>query len=165
MARPDVSLSKVVAAITECVCVALAKQGGGPTCWCGLFPGTEVSWDYCGECSSGACGMGYVRLISVYESQQFPQQDPLPSNCGAPLVAELAVGALRCIPVADRDGSLPDEAALLEAGLATFADMAAIRSAVQCCDLGDREFALGTYLPLGARGGCVGGEWTVWVAL
>jgi hypothetical protein len=160
-----VSLSKVVAALTDCVCETLATKGGGPTCWCGLFPGAEVSWDYCGECSGGTCGMAYVRLVSVYESQQFPQQDPLPSNCGAPLVAELAIGALRCIPVAERDGSLPDEAALLEAGLATFADMAAIRTAVMCCDMDEREVALGTYTPLGARGGCVGGEWTVWVAL
>lgn len=160
-----VRLAKVVAALTDCVCETLAVEGAGPTCWCGLFPGAEVSWDYCGECSGGTCGMAYVRLVSIYESQQFPQQDPLPSNCGAPLVAELAIGALRCIPVAERDGSLPDEAALLEAGLATFADMAAIRTAVSCCDLGDREFAFGSYAPLGARGGCVGGEWTVWVTL
>lgn len=165
MARLDVSLAKVVGALTECVCEALAKQGAGPTCWCGLFPGNEVSWDYCGECSGGQCGMGYVRVVSVFPSQQFPQQDPLPGACATPLVVELAVGALRCVPVMDSDGSLPDEAAFLETGLGVFADMAAIRNAVDCCDLGGRDVAIGAYQPLGPRGGCVGGEWSVWVSL
>jgi hypothetical protein len=158
-----IRLAKAVAALTDCVCAALAANGAGPTCWCGLFPGSEVSWDFCGECSGATCGMGYVRVVSIYESSSFPTPDPTPTNCAAPLVVELAIGALRCIPVAEQDGTLPNEEALLETGLGVFADMAAIRTAVSCCEVGDR--ALGVWTPLGARGGCVGGEWSAWVAL
>jgi hypothetical protein len=158
-----IRLAKIVGNLTECLCERLASEGGGRPCWCGLFPGNEVSWDYCGECSNGLCGMAYVRVVSVYESDQFPQPNPIPSKCGSPIVAELAIGALRCVPVMEQDGSLPDEESLLEVGLATFADMAAIRTAVQCCEADGALFGFGPYQPLGPRGGCVGGEWTVWV--
>jgi hypothetical protein len=158
-----VRLSKVVAALTDCLCEGLTQHGAGPTCWCGLFPGTEVAWDYCGECSSRKCGMGYVRIVSVYESDSFPTPNPDQSRCGSPLAVQLAVGALRCLPTMEQDGSLPDEAAMLEAGLAVIADMGAMREALRCCDVD--ELVIGAYTPLGARGGCVGGEWSVWVAL
>jgi len=55
------SIVESLLALSDCVCELLVTHGAGSTCWCGLYPGAAVSWEYCGECQSGACGMGYVR--------------------------------------------------------------------------------------------------------
>ena len=58
--------------LADCVCEQLATAGAGPTCWCGVYPGAEVAWDYCGECNGGHCGMGWVRLRAVFPYDIFP---------------------------------------------------------------------------------------------
>jgi hypothetical protein len=154
-------LATIVSQLTDCLCELLETEGGGPTCWCGFYPGAQPSWDYCGECSGGSCGMGYVSIVSVFPSQTMP--DPaVASGCAMELAVTLRVGAMRCVPVADEQGMLPDEGAMLESGLAIMADMGAIHKAVACCIPGA---FVGAYVPQGARGGCAGGEWTVTVSL
>ena len=155
------SISSVIADLVDCVCVALETDGAGPTCWCGFYPGSQVSWDYCGECSGGSCGMGYVRLVNAYRSEDMLNPD-LNTRCASPLTLQLAVGAIRCIPVADDDGRLPDPESMWESSLAVLADMAALFVAADCCP---GEHILGEYTPVGPQGGCAGGEWTVWVSL
>lgn len=155
-------LASVIASLSECVCETLTTSGGGPLCWCGLYPGAQVSWDYCGNCSGATCGMGYVRLDAVYPSSSLPQPDITPT-CAAPLAARIAVGALRCVPVADDSGNLPEPMDLWESGLQIIADMGALHEAIVCCKPG--YYVLGEYTPLGPRGGCAGGEWMVTVAL
>jgi hypothetical protein len=157
-----VRLSKVVAALTDCVCDLLASKGGGPPCWCGFWPGTDVPWVGCGgECGKRACGMGYVTVNAVYPSSSFPTPDT-GLTCTAPLAATLTVGALRCLPVGDGDG-MPSDSEMLEVGLTVIADMAALREAIRCCL--DDDYVLGAYTSLGPDGGCVGGQWTLTVAL
>lgn len=155
------ALSNTIAELVDCVCVALETDGAGPTCWCGFYPGAEPSWDYCGECSGGACGMGYVRVVNSYRSTDFPNPD-ITYGCTSPLTVQLAVGALRCVPVADGQGALPNEDTMWESSLGTLADMSALFIAADCCP---KEHMVGEYTPLGPQGGCAGGEWTVWVSL
>jgi hypothetical protein len=154
-------LAKVIADLTDCVCELLATKGGGATCWCGYVPGIEVSWDGCGECDRGGCGMGYVSVQSVFPSSALPAPD-FGTTCEGPLAAQLVVGALRCIPIGDDE--VPDAKDMMEAGLAIIADMGALHEAIACC-MGDREYVVGQYDSLGPEGGCAGGQWTVTVAL
>lgn len=155
------ALSNVVADLVNCVCEALNTDGAGQTCWCGFYPGSEVSWDYCGSCSGDTCGMGYVRIVGMHRSTTFPEPD-LTVNCNGPVVVQFAVGALRCVPVADDSGRLPNEAMIWESSLGVLADSAALYVAADCCM---SRHLIGEYVPLGPQGGCVGGEWTVWVSL
>lgn len=156
-------LSKIIAALTDCLCETIAKDGGGAACWCGFYPGQTPSWDYCGECSSRKCGMAYVVLDSMYPSDSLPNPSLTPQHCGSPLAVTFRVGVLRCVPQMEEDGSLPNEEELLEAGLAIVADAAAIWSVVSCCL--DEDVFVGQYTSLGPEGGCAGGEWTVTVGL
>lgn len=153
--------STVIADLLDCVCVALETDGGGTPCWCGFYPGAQVSWDYCGECSGGACGMGYVRMVNAYRSADLVNPD-LSLQCTTPVTVQLAVGAVRCVPMATENGSLPDEETMWESSLAILADMTALFAAIECCP---GVHILGEYNPVGPQGGCAGGEWTVWVSL
>lgn len=95
-------------ALATCVCEFLALEGAGPTCWCGLVPGgPNVSWEACsgGECRTDVCGMGYVRLGTVFPYETFPVQT-ITDRCDRPLAWGVEVGALRCVPVHD-DGTPP----------------------------------------------------------
>jgi hypothetical protein len=156
------ALATKVATLVECLCRMLAEQGAGPTCFCGVVPGEQVAWDYCGECTSGACGMGYVRLGRVFPTTAFPNEQGY-GKCNTYLAAQITVGALRCAPVASDTGELPNEQDMAEAWLAVVADMGAMHQAVRCC--GFRDYYLEGYTPLGPTGGCVGGEWMVTVLL
>jgi hypothetical protein len=156
-------LALLLAELSECLCDALAKDGAGRTCFCGVVPGASPSWDYCGECDGGLCGMGYIYVESVYPSSSFPVQDAS-SRCTVPFAARLGIGALRCAPIADESGALPDVDEMSEAFLGMNADMGAILSAIMCCSAID-EYALEQWRASGPQGGCVGGEWQVVVAL
>lgn len=149
-----------LSALAECVCAELATTGAGPTCWCGLYPGQAVSWDYCGECNGGRCGMGYVRLAGVFPYSTFPQ--PLiDDRCVRPLAWAVEVGALRCLPTLP-DGALLDPDSMAEVALAQILDASALHRAVKCCGV---EAAIETYVPVGPAGGCVGGFWRAFLAV
>jgi hypothetical protein len=156
-------LAKVLAELSDCLCVSLETVGAGPTCFCGVVGGESPAWDYCGECQGDKCGMGYITVQSVFPSSQFPEADPL-TQCAAPFAAAITIGALRCYPSMSENGDLPTEDEMLEAFLATNADMGAMLEAIQCCSALE-EYALGAWSPLGPTGGCAGGEWTLTVAL
>jgi hypothetical protein len=155
-------LSVIIADLTECLCALLASEGAGPTCFCGLVPGEAPAWDYCGECAGDNCGMGFIVVQSVFPSTTFPGAVEF-SKCDAPLAAGLQVGALRCVPTLGEQGELPDETDQRESGLALIADMGAIHKAIACC--GIKQYALGSYVPLGPTGGCAGGAWELTVGL
>jgi len=153
---PITPVTEVMAALADCVCTEV--NAIAPTCWCGMTAGTDVAWDYCGECDGGHCGMAWVRLVGVtpYDIFPFPVIDP---GCARPLAALIEVGALRCIPTL-ADGAPLDEATMAEVTALQMADMWALRRAVLCC--GYRDLALNVYDPLGPQGGCIGGVWSVY---
>lgn len=149
-----------LADLADCVCTELAASGGGETCWCGLYPGALVSWDYCGECSAGRCGMGYVRLAEVFPYTVFPQQE-LDLRCTRPLAWTVEVGALRCLPQPP-DGSPLDPVAMADIAVIQALDASALYRAVKCCGT---EAAVEVYQPVGPQGGCVGGFWRAYLAV
>jgi hypothetical protein len=156
-----VPILQLLSDLHECVCESLALNGQGPTCWCGIWPGETVSWDYCGaECKNDACGMAWVRAGTSAPYSTFPLAE-LDSACEKPLFYEIEVGVLRCLPIIEDDGSLPAAADITEAALGLAIDQMALHRAIRCCRLG--AFALGAWRPVGPQGGCVGGFWTLYV--
>lgn len=145
--------------LVDCVCTLLETQGAGKTCWCGLYPGSEVSHEYCTECSDDVCGMGYVRLSlgSPYEIFPAPAID---DRCSLPLMWGVEVGALRCFP-SEPDGSTIDPSTSAEVALKQILDARALRAAIKCCS---GKWGLGAWTPYGPLGGCVGGYWTAFLS-
>ena len=152
LAIPEV-VNKLVD-LAECVCAYLAVEGAGETCWCGLYPGSAVSWEYCTECSNGMCGMGYVRPASASSYEVFPQP-AIDIRCTLPMAWGVEVGALRCLHTPE-DGTLLDVGSMAEATIRQILDARALRNAIKCCGL---NIGLGSWIPLGPQGGCVGGYW------
>lgn len=146
--------------LADCVCTELATTGAGPTCWCGLYPGQAVSWEYCAECSGERCGMGYVRLAGVFPYSSFPQQI-VDDRCTLPLAWAVEVGALRCLPQ-PAGGEVLDPTSMSEVAIAQALDASALHRAIKCCGI---DAAVQSYLPVGPSGGCVGGFWLAYVAV
>lgn len=157
---PITPLAALLTELTECVCNELATTGAGPTCWCGQWPGLDLSWEFCTDCPGDRCGMGWVRLAGINPYQVFPTPivDP---RCALPLAVTIEVGALRCIPQ-PADGSILDPGPMGDVAVAVAADAYALRRAVLCCNSPD--LALGFWQPVGPEGGCVGGFWTTFLA-
>lgn len=153
---PPVAIALVE--LADCVCDQLASTGAGPTCWCGVYPGAEVAWDYCGECDGGRCGMGWVRLRAAFPYDVFPT-GIIDFRCKKPVAWSVEVGALRCLPTTP-DGMLPSPAQMTEAAIDQAADARALHTAISCCGL---DVAVESYLPLGPLGGCVGGVWSAYL--
>ena len=147
--------------LAECVCTKLAEEGAGRTCWCGIWPGAEVSWEYCGECAGDACGMGWVRLMAVFPYDTFPVAS-IDLRCSRPLAYQVEIGALRCLPQ-PAEGTVVDPAVMTEVALSVAADTWALYRAAECCEASDK--AIVGYLPLGPSGGCVGGSWSIFLAV
>jgi hypothetical protein len=158
VAPPRIALALVD--LADCVCAELAETGAGATCWCGLYPGASVSWDYCTECSGGACGMGYVRFAGVFPYDSFPVPT-VDFHCAKPTAYALEVGALRCMPQPG-DGELADPTTMIEVSLGQLMDAEALYRALKCCGL---DIAVERYQPVGPEGGCVGGFWTAYLAI
>ena len=147
-------------ALAEEVCSALTVHGAGPTCWCGMYPGAVVSWEHCGECAGGVCGMGYVRLAAVFPYDNFPEP-MVDDRCIRPLAWQVEAGALRCLPQPS-DGEPPTAEVTTEVALNQIADAYAIYWALRCTGL---DIAVGSYFPVGPAGGCVGGYWNAYLPI
>lgn len=149
----------MLAELVDCVCSQLATNGAGPTCWCGLYAGQNVAWDYCSDCGNDQCGMGWIRVVNVYPYEIFPQQ-VVEARCVRPLAWAVEVGALRCLPIPHDGGPLPVPT-MADVALAQYRDIEALHAAIQCCEL--PLHALGPYQPVGPEGGCVGGFWLAYI--
>lgn len=159
---PPITQAVVVALaeLGDCVCAELTQTGGGEPCWCGLYPGQQVAWESCGECSGGRCGMGYVRVAGVFPSESFPVA-AIDRRCTLPLVWAIEVGALRCFPYTS-DGDAPPPTEMADAAVVQILDASALHRAIKCCSV---EVAVQSYTPVGPMGGCVGGYWTAFLAV
>jgi hypothetical protein len=146
--------------LADCVCTQLTEVGAGPTCWCGVYPGAAVSWEYCSDCGSNVCGMGYVRFAGAFPSESFPLP-AIDMSCRKPLAWAVEVGALRCFPQPE-SGHLLEPTAMAEVALKQAMDAAALFQALKCCGL---EVAAEIYRPVGPDGGCIGGFWSAFLAL
>lgn len=140
--------------LAQCVCDTVVSDGAGRLCWCGVYPGGVPTWDYCGECSGDACGIGYVSVVRIEPYRTFGVPEPV-SGCATALQAVVKVGVIRCLPVVAE--GLPDPEDMSDTALNMHMDAYAIRRAIACCYPGDAVLRAYTALP--AQGGCVGGEW------
>lgn len=145
--------------LAVCLCAQIVADDLPRVCLCSLMPGDAVAFDYTGDCEN-ACGMAWVRLATAYPSAIVGVPDLNLRNCSALLGFDVEVGIIRCGPVIQEDGSLPDPAEHVTSAELQIADMLAMRKAIACCR-DSNNWILGTYTPVGPEGGVVGGAWTV----
>lgn len=161
--REDTVIMPVLSELATCLCEEIVASGLPETCFCGIYPGGEVPFDHCVNCGQTKCGQAWVRLVTVYPSSAFPQQDEGIDGglCSSPLAFRVEVGILRCAPMPDQKGNPPGVEENYGAAFLQMADMQAMRRAMECC-LGDskRRHFVENYTPVTA-GGCVGGIWTM----
>jgi hypothetical protein len=152
--------------LSACLCTAITDAELPEPCYCGPFFGGDVPFDHCEGCSGGKCGQAWVRLVQSYPSLVFPTPTDV-GTCASPLAYEWEIGIARCAPTLDDAGNPPTLEQNMDATRLQYADMRAMRRAIQCCwgdgggDFDDREYVLGVYSALPVQGGCVAGVWTV----
>ena len=166
MSGPPLVVPTLAGAMMEllgCLCDELESTLGGPVCWCGLWHGDPVPWDYCDGCEGGKCGMAYARVVGAFPYDSFPTP-AIDQYCRKPLGYAIEVGVLRCFPIMDEDGSLPTPGVISDAVLIDYDDIEAMRRALLCCASGGVEIWLGEYVAVN-EGGCAGGTWTAAINL
>jgi len=147
--------------ISRCLCAELTAVA--PLCWCGIWHGDTVSWDYCGsECAGNACGMAWVRITSLFPYDTFGTPT-LDLHCRLPIAYGIEVGCVRCMPTMGPNGELPPPDEVEESSLRMIADAEAMYRALRCCAAA--TLAIELYSPAGPLGGCAGGTWTGYLTM
>jgi len=160
---PVPPLAPFLLELLDCVCDTIAEFGQGPVCWCGIYPGSSVSWEYCGNCSDDMCGMAYIRPGDASPYQIFPAAE-IDASCAWPLVHAVEVGIVRCMPTMEEDGTLPDAQTVTDAALGMVLDQMALHRAIRCCVKDSVDaVGLGSWTPVGPAGNCHAGFWTIYV--
>jgi hypothetical protein len=154
-------VSQGMFALAECVCAELIQTGAGPTCWCGVLPGVVAPHAYCTGCED-RCGMAWVRLGAVGPYERFPTVG-IDVDCRRPLVYQLELGAVRCLPSPAVGEAMLDVESMAEVTLRTHLDMQALAKAFVCC-AAFQISALGVWTPV-ESGSCVGGTWQAYVGV
>lgn len=113
-----------------------------------LNPGGPVPWDECCD------GQAWVRIVSMTPLRQ-RGVGPTSAACIVGWQVVLAAGVLRCIEVIDDAGRAPTDVEMTRDAAQMISDAASLLQALACSDL---PLALGAWAPLGAEGGCAGGE-------
>jgi hypothetical protein len=87
------------------------------------------------------------------------------------MASVIGLGTLRCASTVDDNGKAPTPAVLTEEALGVTRDASILLEAIKCCVapmVDDQEslvtqLVIGSWLPAGPDGGCVGGEWQLTV--
>lgn len=137
----------------SCLC-ATFETNGPPLCFCGVVPGSEVALEYQGDCDD-RCGMAWIKVLAIYPAKVLGAVATDPNNCLMGLGVDLEIGAMRCLPVGDADGTPPSTEELREATEQQVKDMLSVREAMICCQ-GATEWIMGATNPFGPAGGTVG---------
>lgn len=154
-------------ALAACLCAQIEDpENGVPgVCFCGVVPGAAIPAEYSGDCNN-ACGAAWVRLVTVYPSNQVGAALITPGNCAHGLGMDAEVGILRCTPVGDEQGNPPTQAELLDSTELQIADAILMLKAIECCEaLNINDLIVGQYQPIGPEGGLVGGVYTLSLAV
>lgn len=158
---PDSRVGAILLAVADCLCGQIVADGLPGVCFCGVVPGAAAIYDYAGSCDD-ACGMAWVRLISIYPAVTVGLPDNTPGNCTKALGMDIEVGIVRCMSAGEPDGSGPDPSELLQSTELQVADAETLIRAVACCPaIPGRDSVLAAYTPVGPDGGLVGGLVTV----
>lgn len=133
--------------LLDCAETALGETAAGVPDRVFVNPGGPAPWDNC--CDLG--GQLWVRVISSAPSGD--NTGPCPY-----LVTRVGLGVVRCAHSVDDRGRPPTVEQVTADASTMVCDMSALFSALCGCDDGWR---VESWSPLGAQGGCVGGEWTL----
>lgn len=169
---PDL-IGPIMASVLECASLALERYDI-PTAKNFISAGGEVPWDNCCVAEDGSNGQLWVRMVDFHPTGPFPAQERQITPCTPIMMAaQLGVGVLRCVSTVNDQGQFPSAAEMTADGLAMTMDASTILEALKCCvgpmaeddESPVLKVGINTWLPLGAQGGCAGGEWTIWVGL
>lgn len=145
-----------------------------------LVAGLDAVWDDCCEADEDTPGGTlWVRVIETYptagQGSPYPQRDTSTRSCHPfAWAVQLAVGVVRCTPTVDDNGVAPSPTAISLSALEMTRDRATLETAIRCCfanpvgasdGVEEGKTILFGWVPVGANGGCAGGEWTLYVAL
>lgn len=145
-----------------------------------LVAGLDAVWDDCCESDEDTPGGTlWVRVIEQYptagQSSPYPQRDTSPRSCHPFMYSvQLAVGVVRCTPTVDDNGVAPSPTAISLSALEMTRDRANLEAAIRCCFADPETLPMGMeegkvilfgWNPVGANGGCAGGEWTLYLAM
>ena len=159
----DTTIYPIVADLAYCLC---EEFKGESLCFCGIEPAQGVPLEVGGCDDAGSCAAVSVRLVRLFPSTRFPEQDAI-GICQTLLAAQLVVNAYRCVPVGHDDGTGPTKEEYAAWGQQQYADMMAMHRAIRCCFNNmhpDVQYVLGEYAPLPASGGIGGGTWTLFAS-
>lgn len=140
---------------------------GAPVCRSFVAPGASAPWDTCCECDVGE-GQAWVLASRVFPVDPFPNQDVSAQRCKPrEYAANVTAGVLRCAHTVDDQGVPPDPEVVTADAVKVGRDRTAVLDAIVCHVAGDEPgtFQVGDWTPLGPQGGCVGGQWTMTVAV
>lgn len=162
----DQSVTPLAAVLLACLAEEVQKVTTPPRVTT-LRPGAQIELllsRYADECCDG---LAWLRVASIYPSENFPDPDIGYSRC-APVqwAAVLEIGVARCAPTPDAQTlTPPDEWTALT--LAILDDAAAMRRAVCCWTevQKDTMYLVGAWTPMTVEGGCTGGSMLVTVAV
>lgn len=146
-------------ALAACLCAEIEDPANGVpgVCFCGVVPGDQPPAVYSGNCSD-ACGMAWVRLVTMYPATGVGIAESRPIRCDPALGVDVEVGMLRCMSVGDERGNLPSLEEQHDAVALQMADSMVMLKALLCCDaFGSEVVIVGQYQPVGPQGGLVGG--------
>lgn len=143
---------------------AQAGNGLGAPAHRSVQPGASAVWDDCCDCEADeSCGgQVWVRVARAYPTDPLPIKVLRNIPCPDVVGVQVAVGIVRCVSTMDDLGRAPHPDQLIADGHQMVCDMAALLRAAECCIEDDEAAVLDQWTPLGASGGCAGGEWTLW---
>lgn len=122
-------------------------------------------------------GMAYIRLVEAFPTagaggnNPFPTRDNLQRGpgCGVNLLSlHLALGVIRCAHTVNSDGTPPTQNEINFDASLVLADMGTVLDVIVCVVKEHPKVmksVVGAWSPQGPSGGCVGGEWSFWVAV
>jgi hypothetical protein len=165
--REEVTVYPAIINLAACLCLEIENSGLPKPCACGPIVG-ELVYDYCSECNTGDCGgQAWVRFVSAYPSDTFPNPQSTANNCYVPMAYQIEVGIVRCKPIGTNSGvrgyQPPTIEQNVEALRLQLADMEAMRRAIQCCFAADddRSYIMSAYTTTPPDGDCLGGLFTL----
>lgn len=150
--------------LAACLCQQISDSALQDVCFCGVIPGDAATDTYFGNCT-GKNGMAWVRIANIYPSQSVGIADQTIGNCSTGLGADIEIGIMRTIQIAEGTRNLPDSTILAQTAQQVDEAML-MRQAVVCCDaLDQKDYILGAYTPIGPMGTALGGSWVVHVGV
>lgn len=162
-------VSDAAAAMLSCYDAALQEGPNPPPDDNICFRVGEVPFS-AGTAEDLCCeGLAWVRVLRIYPSVNFPNQDTRPNDCqDSSYAIELELGAVRCLPFGTNAAG-PSCDQWTAVFIQVDEDAASMRRAVCCMrDLisaGDQVFVeqvvMGEWTPIDGQGGCIGGSMPV----